>query len=108
MNYTKVANSSDLALNEIKPITVEGKDLALVRTSQGLGVVARKCTHMGADLCKGKIEGNQIVCAKHGARFDAQSGQPCGDAKVLFLKMKVKALPAYSAKEENGAIYVAL
>ena len=108
MNYTRVAASNDLALNQLKAVQVGGKDLVLVRTPEGVSALDRKCTHMGADLCKGKVEAGQLVCPKHGARFDARSGEPVGKAKVLFLKMAVKALGSYAVKEQDGDIHVAV
>lgn len=107
MNYTRVAASSDVALNQIKAVQAGGKDLVLVRTGQGIAALDRKCTHMGADLCKGTLDAGQIVCPKHGARFDALTGEPVGKAKLLFFKVVVKALKSYPVREQGGEILVA-
>jgi len=102
----KIAASSEVRLNEMIPVQCDGKKLLLTRTSEGLSVFDRKCTHLGADLCKGKIDQGEIVCPWHGARFDATNGQPRGDAKLLFLRMKVKPLAQYVASEADGAVFV--
>ncbi|MCI0400254.1 MAG: non-heme iron oxygenase ferredoxin subunit [Gammaproteobacteria bacterium] len=33
------------------------------------------CTHDGAQLTGGKIDGDQIVCPRHGARFSIKTGE---------------------------------
>ena len=32
------------------------------------------CTHDGGPLGEGKLEGCQLVCPRHGARFDVRTG----------------------------------
>jgi nitrite reductase/ring-hydroxylating ferredoxin subunit len=108
MAFTKVANSGEIGLDQLRAVEAGGKKLVLVRTAKGLAALDRKCTHLGADLCKGKVEAGQIVCPWHGAHFDAKTGAACADAKILFLKMKVKPLGSYPVKEEGGAILVSV
>ena len=107
MNYIRVAASSEVGLNQIKAVQAGSKELVLIRTRDGLSALDRKCTHMGADLCKGSLDGGQLVCPKHGARFNARTGEPMGKAKVLFFKMAVKGLQSYAVQEQDGAILVA-
>ena len=33
------------------------------------------CTHDGGTLTGGEVEGNEIVCPRHGARFDITTGE---------------------------------
>lgn len=52
-----------------------GLDLALFRTKKGaLGCVVDRCTHRGAALSKGRVEGSCVRCPFHGIQFDP-SGQ---------------------------------
>lgn len=34
------------------------------------------CSHDGQPLTNGEFAGNEIICPRHGARFDVRSGQP--------------------------------
>lgn len=33
------------------------------------------CTHDGGDLATGELQGDEIVCPRHGARFSIQTGE---------------------------------
>jgi 3-phenylpropionate/trans-cinnamate dioxygenase ferredoxin component len=59
------------------------------------------CTHDGGPLGQGTIEGFQIICPRHGARFDIRTG--------LALTMPaVRATPSHEIKIEGGEVFVKL
>ena len=43
---------------------------------------------------------------RHGARYDVRTGEAVGEAKIGFVKMKVKDEPSYSVKVEGTDILV--
>ncbi len=63
--------------------------------------VADICTHDGGPLADGELEGCEIVCPRHGARFDLQTGE------ALCLPA-VTPVPTYAVKVENNGVYVEL
>jgi len=34
------------------------------------------CTHDGGPLAEGEVEGDQVICPRHGARFCIKTGEP--------------------------------
>jgi 3-phenylpropionate/trans-cinnamate dioxygenase ferredoxin subunit len=80
---------------------VEGVFLAVVNVDGEFFVVEDLCTHDGGDLATGDVEGDEIVCPRHGARFCVRTGE-------------VKAPPAYEAirafpaRVEGGVVQVRL
>ena len=59
------------------------------------------CTHDGGPLGQGWIDGFQIICPRHGARFDIRTG--------LALTMPaVRATPAHEVKIEDDQVFVKL
>ena len=66
------------------------------------------CPHMGASLASGKLEGTVVTCPRHGAQFDVKTGKAVGDAKVAFMKMKVKDVESFPVKVEGTDILVGL
>lgn len=46
------------------------------------------CTHDGGELASGAIEGEEIVCPRHGARFNIKTGEvtapPAYEAVAIF------------------------
>ena len=57
------------------------------------------CTHDGASLDQGELDGNEIECPRHGARFDVTTGR----ATCLPAIVPVKAYPV---EVENGEIQI--
>jgi nitrite reductase/ring-hydroxylating ferredoxin subunit len=108
MRRIKIASSSDVRVNEMIPVECDGKKLLLARTEQGVAVLDRKCTHLGADLCKGKIEQGAIVCPWHGARFNPATGESVQDAKMLLMRWRVKPLTTYAVSEEAGDVFISV
>lgn len=70
--WMPVAGASELTRdNPIKPVRLFGEDLALYRDFGGrYGLVARRCSHRGADLTYGTVEDTGIRCFYHGWKFD--------------------------------------
>ncbi len=57
-----------------------------------------KCTHQDFELSPGKLEGDEIECVLHGAKFDVRSGQAlCAPAYA--------PVPKFPVRIENGQIY---
>ncbi len=43
--------------------------IAVARTEGQFFAIEDICTHDGAELAGGEIEGTEIICPRHGARF---------------------------------------
>ncbi|NCU27119.1 hypothetical protein EOM86_10430 [Candidatus Nomurabacteria bacterium] len=43
-------------------------------------------------MVKGNLDGRNIVCPKHGSKFDVQTGKVAQSGKMLFINVKVKDL----------------
>jgi len=65
-----------------------------------------KCTHSGADLSKGKLEKNEVVCPWHKARFDVTNGKVTFQPKVLFRQLHLEDEPSYDVKLDGNSILV--
>ena len=61
--------------------------------------IADLCTHDNGPLEDGNLDGFEVECPRHGARFDVRSG------KALCLPA-VTAVPTFQVKVQDGYIYV--
>ena len=54
---------------------VDGIEVVIVNLDGDFYAIEDVCTHDGGPLGEGKLEGCQIICPRHGARFDVRTGQ---------------------------------
>ncbi|MCJ8167824.1 Rieske (2Fe-2S) protein [Atopomonas sediminilitoris] len=54
---------------------VAGRELLLMVVEQQPLLIDNRCPHIGAPLANASLQANTLCCARHGVRFDLQSGQ---------------------------------
>lgn len=106
MDFVKVAETSDLQPGQMKMIVVAGKEVLLANVEGRFFAVSNKCSHMGGDLSKGKLEGSNVVCPRHGSRFDLVTGKAISGPKVAFFKLKTGDIPSYEVKIEGSSVFI--
>ena len=74
MERYRVASLKDLRDKVPLEVKVEDYPLLVVRVGGRIYAVSGICTHMGCRLVEGRVEGSEIVCGCHGARFSLESG----------------------------------
>jgi nitrite reductase/ring-hydroxylating ferredoxin subunit len=100
-DFHKIASADEVAPGEVKQYRVEDRPVALCNVEGELHAFEDVCTHQFAYLSEGGLEGAEIKCPLHGAKFDVRSG------KALSLPA-VKPVPTHEVKVEDGHVYVAL
>ena len=79
-----------IPLAEIKEGTlsvrsVEGREIVVCRTKDGIYALDNICTHAYARLNEGRLRGNRLICPLHGASFDVRDGRALGAPAVHAL-----------------------
>ena len=74
LQYRKVARLGDIAVGKTLRVEVDGREVLLCRTANGLFAVDNLCSHAAERLCGGKLKGHRIHCPLHGAAFDVRDG----------------------------------
>jgi 3-phenylpropionate/trans-cinnamate dioxygenase ferredoxin subunit len=77
-----VAAVGEIGEGGLKLVDVGGDEVAVFHIAGNYYALADVCTHDGGTLADGTVEGCEIECPRHGARFDIRTG-------------KVTAPPAY-------------
>jgi 3-phenylpropionate/trans-cinnamate dioxygenase ferredoxin subunit len=108
MEFVKVLTKAELSDNHMKVVSAGGKDILLVNLEGAYYAIENKCSHAGGSLGNGKLSDNVITCPRHGAEFDVKTGKNVGEAKLGFIKMKVKDERAYSIKVEGEDILLGI
>lgn len=74
-DYLRVARVDEIPLGKSKLVEVDDERIALFRLDDGIYAIADVCTHDGGPLVEGEIiDGCQVKCPRHGARFDIRTG----------------------------------
>jgi 3-phenylpropionate/trans-cinnamate dioxygenase ferredoxin subunit len=72
--FVKVARAEDVPAGEARVYTVEGHRLVVCNIEESVYTIDDTCTHDDGPLGAGHLDGNAIVCPRHGARFDVRTG----------------------------------
>jgi 3-phenylpropionate/trans-cinnamate dioxygenase ferredoxin component len=108
MSFVDVAAVNEVPAGTMKPFSVNGKQILVSNVSGQYYALDNICTHAGGELSAGKLEGNMVICPRHGARFDLTSGQCLAGPKMGIFKPKIKNENAYEVKVEGNVIKVNL
>jgi 3-phenylpropionate/trans-cinnamate dioxygenase ferredoxin component len=69
------AGPADLGDGETRSLALGRRMVAIARSGEEYFAIEDVCTHDGAELTGGEIEGAQIICPRHGARFCLRTGE---------------------------------
>ena len=75
MKWIDAGPTADLHDGEAISIPVGRRMVAVVRSGDEYFAIEDICTHDGAELTGGTVEGAEIICPRHGARFCLRTGQ---------------------------------
>jgi nitrite reductase/ring-hydroxylating ferredoxin subunit/uncharacterized membrane protein len=72
--WTEAADASQVPDGRPTRIVVDETPVMLLREGESFFALHDRCSHRGCSLADGAVEGNAIVCACHGSRFDRRDG----------------------------------
>jgi 3-phenylpropionate/trans-cinnamate dioxygenase ferredoxin subunit len=70
----RVAKVSEIAPGTTRRVVVDSCTLLLCNVDGKIFGIEDVCTHDGGPLDQGELEGECIVCPRHGATFDVKTG----------------------------------
>ncbi|MGB3544843.1 FAD-dependent oxidoreductase, partial [Rubrivirga sp.] len=76
-DFVRVASVTDLADGEMRQVEADGTAVLLSRVDGEYHACTAFCTHYGAPLATGVLEGTTVYCPWHHAAFDVCSGDLC-------------------------------
>lgn len=97
----RVCPADELADGEIRSFDIEGETFILARRGDKIYALEDTCSHDGAELRDGDLVDGQIQCARHGGRFELETGQATQMPAVVGIE-------SYDVEIINGDVYVSL
>ena len=99
--FRAIAALGDLPLNSMRAFVVDGREIVVCHTREGVFALDNICTHAHARLCEGRLRATRLVCPLHGGSFDVRDGRVLGAPAEA-------PLPTHAVRIVAGAIEVAL
>ena len=69
---------AELAEGKMRAGTVDGREVVVCRTKDGLHALDNICSHAYARMDEGRLRGIRLICPLHGASFDVRTGAVLG------------------------------
>ncbi len=73
--YYPICSLEKLPVGERLFVEVDEEPIVIFNFNGDIFAIADVCTHDQGSLGDGELEGYEIVCPRHGARFDIRSGE---------------------------------
>ena len=99
--YVEVAIATELLPGGKKLLDIDGRAVALFNVDGTFYAIDDVCTHDGGPLAEGELEGCEIACPRHGARFDVRTG-------AVLCMPAFEPVKAHEVRLENGVVCVRL
>jgi naphthalene 1,2-dioxygenase system ferredoxin subunit len=100
-HWTDALAAADLPADDVKAVTVAGREVALYSVGGGVFATDNLCNHGPGRLCDGFLLDHEIECPLHQGRFDIRNGQPTCEPVT-------EALRTYPVRIEGGRVYLQL
>lgn len=98
--FIKVATVDEIPVNGSKLVEVDYVRVALFNLNGELYAIEDVCTHDGGPLVEGEIiNGCEVMCPRHGARFDIRTG-------AALCMPAFEPTETYAVKVEGDDVYI--
>jgi 3-phenylpropionate/trans-cinnamate dioxygenase ferredoxin subunit len=72
--WVVVAREGEIAPGKFRVLDLDGTPVAVFNIDGTYYAIEDACTHDGGDLTSGWLQGDEIICPRHGARFCVRTG----------------------------------
>lgn len=101
IEYIQVGTVDELKKGERLFVEIDGLPIVIIKIADQFFAIADVCSHDDGPVGEGNIEGYEIICPRHGARFDLRTG------KALSLPAFID-IPAYPVRVVEDQIEVGI
>ena len=96
--FVTVAESNSLREGSGRCVKIGNQEIALFRVGDEFYAIDNECTHYGASLCHGMVQGHKVACPWHCWQFDMTNGK--------CLTVPGRDVKSYPVRVEDGAVQI--
>jgi 3-phenylpropionate/trans-cinnamate dioxygenase ferredoxin subunit len=100
-DFIRIGSVDEISNGERLFIEIDSLEIVIFNIAGELFAIADLCSHDNGPLGEGDLEGFEITCPRHGARFDVRNG------KVQSLPAVID-IPSYPIRIIDGQIEVGI
>jgi 3-phenylpropionate/trans-cinnamate dioxygenase ferredoxin subunit len=98
-DWIVVAQAAEIAPGAFKVVDVDGAMVAVFNVNGVYYAIDDACTHDGGSLSGGEVQGEEVVCPRHGARFNIRTG-------AVTAPPAYEGVHAFPVRVEGGQVLV--
>ena len=91
---------SDITSGKMVMVSTDGKDILVTNVDGNYYAMNDTCTHAGASLSEGSLDGSTVTCPWHGSTWDCKTG------KMIAFGVQLNDLSSYKVTVESDEIFV--
>lgn len=99
--FVRVCAASEIPEGKFKAFDIDFTPIVVVHTADGFFCLTDECTHDAEPISTGFLKKNELICCRHGARFDVRDGSVTRAPAIV-------PLDTYELKVEGDDIFVKL
>jgi 3-phenylpropionate/trans-cinnamate dioxygenase ferredoxin subunit len=97
--FVRVAGTDEIPVGTMRGFVIGYDRILVCHTAKGFFALTDECSHDSAPISDGELLDNQVICPRHGARFEVTTGAVLGPPAVVGIE-------PIALKIENGEIHV--
>ena len=101
IEFVEIAPASELPNGERLFVELGDKPIVIFNIAGQFFAIGDVCSHDDGPLGDGVIEGNNVVCPRHGAEFDVRTGKAMTMPAVIDI-------PSYPVQIRGGTIFIGI
>ena len=91
---------SDITSGKMIMVSTDGKDILVTNVDGNYYAMNDTCTHAGASLSEGSLDGSTVTCPWHGSTWDCKTG------KMIAFGVQLNDLSSYKVTVESDNVFV--
>jgi nitrite reductase/ring-hydroxylating ferredoxin subunit len=95
-----VGKTSDIPEGKLTHVTAGGNEVLVANVGGKYYAMDDICNHAGAELHDGELQGKELTCPWHGAKWDITTGN------LVWFPTKLKPEESFRVTVENDTVYV--